>query len=127
MLGGSHANSVSDDPFPQLVFRSLSSIRNRLLCNEDSLKNFVYMGSTLDSVVQAQSCLSSILIGCAVDAIDAQLGLGTDLHHRMHHSWIRKQEERQGTPKNPHVMDIVTGREEVCNCNLRLTRISIIM
>ena len=33
------------------------------------------LGST-----QAQSCLSSILIGCAVDAIDAQLRLGTDLH-----------------------------------------------
>jgi len=47
--------------------------------------------------------------------------------HRIHHSGIRKQEERQGTPQNSHVMDIVMGREEVYNSNLWQIRISILM
>ena len=82
MSGGSQANSVSDGTtrFHSLFSVFFSSISNRLLCNEDSLEDLVHMGSTLDSVIQAPTCLSSSLIGCAVDAIGVQLGLETDLH-----------------------------------------------
>ena len=47
----SHANFDSEDnSFPKLVVGFLFSIRNRLVCNENSLNNFVHMESTLDSV-----------------------------------------------------------------------------
>ena len=47
--------------------------------------------------------------------------------HRINHSRIRKQEERQGTPVDSHMMNIVMRREEVCNGNLRPMRISILV
>ena len=94
MLGGSHANSVSDGTtrFHSLVFRSLSPICNRLLCNEDSLKELVHMGSTLNSVINKhghafpQSQLDMLLIQ-SMNSLALEL-----IHiHRIHHSGIRKQ------------------------------------
>ena len=71
---------------------------------------------------QERSCLSSVLIGYAVGSTYAEL-----MHiHRRHHSRISKQEERQGTPVDSHMMKIVMRREEVCNGNLRQMRISIL-
>ena len=71
-------------------------ICNRLLCNEDSLKKLVHWGPTLHTVINKhghgfpQSQLDMLLMySLALELINI---------HRIHHSGIRKQEERQGTP-----------------------------
>ena len=83
MSGGSHANSVSDGTtrfhsllsvfFPRFATDSCAM---RTAC-EKLRSHGVHSGL---GNTQAPSCLASSLIGCAVDAIDVQLGLETDLH-----------------------------------------------
>ena len=47
--------------------------------------------------------------------------------HRIDHTRIWKQEERQCAPEYPHVVDMVMRRKEVSNCNPWLIRIAILM
>ena len=51
--------------------------------------------------------------------------LALELIYILHDTGIREQEERQGTPVNSHMMDIVMRREEVGDRNLRPIRIAI--
>ena len=60
-------------------------------------------------------------------SIYVQLGLGIDKHPQDTPLGDQKTRGAAGYPSNSHMMDIVMGREEVCNGNLRLMRISILM
>ena len=103
MFGGSHANSVSDGT---TRFHSLFSVRfPRLATDSCAMRtawntSFAWGHSALGST-QAQSCLSSILVGCAVDAIDAQLGLGTGLHPQVEPFVALKTRGAARYPKRP--------------------------
>jgi len=98
-------------------FCALSSIRNRLLRNEDSLKNLVYMGTTLDSVVHKHGhTFPETQLDVLVVQSMHSLALELIYIHRIHHAGIRKQEERWGTPQDSHLMDIVIG------CGLRVEK-----
>ena len=47
--------------------------------------------------------------------------------HRIDHTRVWKQEERQCVPEYPHVVDMVMWRKEVSNCDAWLIRMTILM
>ena len=89
-------------PFPQLVFCFLSPIRDRLMCNKDSLKDLICKGTPLALCsTEGRSCLFSILIGYAVGSVLCAAGLA---HGGYCHATRRSMKWQLSAAKNSSIL-----------------------